>query len=80
MQFVRMLVFRREFAQMQRNGSHMVKGHALSGGKAGGLHAHEWSAWCLGDARMVSHLVLRPKSDAHHMYAQDEVVIHTTRM
>jgi hypothetical protein len=23
---------------------------------------------------------LRPKPDAHHMYAQDQVVIHTVRM
>jgi hypothetical protein len=29
---------------------------------------------------VVSHPVLRPKSDAHRMYAQDQVVIHTTRM
>jgi hypothetical protein len=28
----------------------------------------------------VSHPVLRPKSDAHRMYAQDQVVIHTARM
>jgi hypothetical protein len=25
----------------------------------------------------MSHLVLRPKPDAYHMYAQDQVVIHT---
>jgi hypothetical protein len=30
--------------------------------------------------RNVSHPVLRPKPDAHRMYAQDQVVIHTTRM
>jgi hypothetical protein len=29
---------------------------------------------------MMSHHVLRPKSDAHRMYAQDQVVIHTARM
>jgi hypothetical protein len=29
---------------------------------------------------LVSHPVLRPKSDAHRMYAQDQVVIHTARM
>jgi hypothetical protein len=28
----------------------------------------------------VSHPVLRPKSDAHRMYAQDQVAIHTARM
>jgi hypothetical protein len=28
----------------------------------------------------VSHPVLRPKLDAHHMYARDQVVIHTSRM
>jgi hypothetical protein len=28
----------------------------------------------------VSHPVLRPKPDAHRMYAQDQVVIHTVRM
>jgi hypothetical protein len=28
----------------------------------------------------VSHPVLRPKPDAHRMYAQDQVVIHTARM
>jgi hypothetical protein len=31
-------------------------------------------------ALCVSHLVLRPKPDAHRMYAQDQVVIHTARM
>jgi hypothetical protein len=30
--------------------------------------------------RLVSHPVLRPKPNAHRMYAQDQVVIHTTRM
>jgi hypothetical protein len=29
---------------------------------------------------VVSHAVLRPKLDAHRMYAQDQVVIHTVRM
>jgi hypothetical protein len=29
---------------------------------------------------LLSHPVLRPKPDAHHMYAQDQVVIHTVRM
>jgi NACalpha-BTF3-like transcription factor len=29
---------------------------------------------------VVSHLVLRTKPDAHHMYAQDQVVTHTVRM
>jgi hypothetical protein len=28
----------------------------------------------------LSHPVLRPKPDAHRMYAQDQVVIHTVRM
>jgi hypothetical protein len=28
----------------------------------------------------LSHPVLRPKPDAHHMYAQDQVVIHMARM
>jgi hypothetical protein len=28
----------------------------------------------------VSHPVLRPKPDAHHMNAQDQVVIHMARM
>jgi hypothetical protein len=28
----------------------------------------------------LSHPVLRPKLDAHRMYAQDQVVIHTARM
>jgi hypothetical protein len=28
----------------------------------------------------VSHPVLRPKLDAHRMYAHDQVVIHTARM
>jgi hypothetical protein len=28
----------------------------------------------------VSHLILRPKSDAHRMYVQDQVVIHMARM
>jgi hypothetical protein len=28
----------------------------------------------------MSHLVLRPKPDAHRMYAQDQGVIHTVRM
>jgi hypothetical protein len=31
-------------------------------------------------AAKVSHPVLRPKPDAHRMYAQDQVVIHTVRM
>jgi hypothetical protein len=31
-------------------------------------------------ATRVSHPVLRPKPDAHRMYAQDQVVIHTVRM
>jgi hypothetical protein len=30
--------------------------------------------------KCMSHLVLRPKLDAHHMYAQDQVVIDTTIM
>jgi hypothetical protein len=36
----------------------------------------------LGDLQhdQVSHLVLRPKLDAHHMYAQNQVVIYTVRM
>jgi hypothetical protein len=34
---------------------------------------------CLHIARL-SHPVLRPKPDAHRMYAQDQVVIHTARM
>jgi hypothetical protein len=55
--------------------------------------AAQWRGDDLGDAvrwllaavdgsssGMVSHPVLRPKPDAHHMYAQDQVVIHTTRM
>jgi hypothetical protein len=29
---------------------------------------------------LVSHPALRSKPDAHHMYAQDQVIIHTTRM
>jgi hypothetical protein len=29
---------------------------------------------------ILSHSVLRPKPDAHRMYAQDQVVIHTARM
>jgi hypothetical protein len=29
---------------------------------------------------LLSHLILRPKQDAHCMYAQDQVVIHTARM
>jgi hypothetical protein len=29
---------------------------------------------------LVSHPVLRPKPDAHRMYAQNQVVIHMTRM
>jgi hypothetical protein len=29
---------------------------------------------------LLSHPVLRPKADAHRMYAQDQVVIHTARM
>jgi hypothetical protein len=28
----------------------------------------------------LSHPVLRPKPDAHRMYAQDQVVIHMGRM
>jgi hypothetical protein len=28
----------------------------------------------------LSHLVLRPKPNAHRMYVQDQVVIHTARM
>jgi hypothetical protein len=28
----------------------------------------------------MSHLILRSKPDAHRMYAQDQVIIHTTRM
>jgi hypothetical protein len=28
----------------------------------------------------LSHLVLRPKLDAHRMYTQDQVVIHMARM
>jgi hypothetical protein len=28
----------------------------------------------------MSHPILRPKPDAHRMYAQDQVVIHTARM
>jgi hypothetical protein len=28
---------------------------------------------------LLSHPILRPKPDAHHMYAQDQVVIHTAR-
>jgi hypothetical protein len=28
----------------------------------------------------LSHPVLMPKPDAHRMYAQDQVVIHTARM
>jgi hypothetical protein len=28
----------------------------------------------------VSHPILRPKPDAHRMYAQDQVVIHMARM
>jgi hypothetical protein len=28
----------------------------------------------------VSHPVLRPRPDAHRMYARDQVVIHTARM
>jgi hypothetical protein len=32
------------------------------------------------DIHKVSHPVLRPKPDAHRMYAQDQVVIHTVRM
>jgi hypothetical protein len=32
------------------------------------------------DGGKLSHPVLRPKPDAHHMYAQDQVVIHMTRM
>jgi hypothetical protein len=28
----------------------------------------------------LSHPVLRPKPDAHHIDAQDQVVIHTVRM
>jgi hypothetical protein len=31
-------------------------------------------------AVVVSHPVLRPKPNAHRMYAQDQVVIHTARM
>jgi hypothetical protein len=29
---------------------------------------------------LLSHPILKSKSDAHHMYAQDQVVIHTARM
>jgi hypothetical protein len=32
------------------------------------------------DLAQLSHPVLRPKPDAHRMYAQDQVVIHTVRM
>jgi hypothetical protein len=32
------------------------------------------------DCHVMSHPVLRPKPDAHHMYAQDQVVIHTAKM
>jgi hypothetical protein len=34
----------------------------------------------IGRTEDLSHPVLRPKPDVHHMYAQDQVVIHTNRM
>jgi hypothetical protein len=37
-------------------------------------------AWLGTSTSEVSHPVLRPKPDAHRMYAQDQVVIHTVRM
>jgi hypothetical protein len=55
----------------------MQKSHRSSG------HAWEWSQLGLAGQAWtteMSHPVLRSKSNAHRMYAQDQDVIHTARM
>jgi hypothetical protein len=47
----------------------------ITGARVGGYVANPTNT-----TDSLSHPVLRPKPDAHRMYAQDQVVIHTARM
>jgi hypothetical protein len=49
-------------------------------GLLGPYHQHAIGMFNTCSRGPMSHPVLRPKPDARHMYAQDQVVIHTARM
>jgi hypothetical protein len=55
------------------NGLNTIDGGRLNEGLRGG--ESRWGVKTLCHTRF-----LRPKPDAHRMYAQDQVVIHTVRM